>query len=230
MLVAPLGLPPTTGVRDGARRPAARHPVVGAPELRRSARVDDAERPGLARGRPPGRRADPLGEPRRRAGRRGQRHRTRRDRTVVRGCRGGVRCRCDRRDRPVDVREVRTWSRSPPTAASGPTIRCCRRFDSTDARRTLYDAIPERRAVQAGGAVELRGRGPGNGRRFRSARHVGRPARAWGAASVLAPLTAVRELECAEFVADVHGEFAAGESVACCASRTSASDGWPTTT
>ncbi len=36
-----------------------------------------------------------------------------------------------------------------------------------------------------------------------------------GAACVVAPLTAVRELECAEFVADVHAELALGEPVAC---------------
>ena len=36
-----------------------------------------------------------------------------------------------------------------------------------------------------------------------------------GAASVVAPLTAVRDLECAEFVVDVHRELAAGEPVAC---------------
>lgn len=31
-----------------------------------------------------------------------------------------------------------------------------------------------------------------------------------GAAAVLAPLTVVRDLECADFVAEVHGELAAG--------------------
>lgn len=36
-----------------------------------------------------------------------------------------------------------------------------------------------------------------------------------GAASVVAPLTVVRDLECADFVAEVHVELAAGESVAC---------------
>ena len=36
-----------------------------------------------------------------------------------------------------------------------------------------------------------------------------------GAAAVLAPLTVVRELECAEFVAEVHAELAVGEPFAC---------------
>lgn len=36
-----------------------------------------------------------------------------------------------------------------------------------------------------------------------------------GASTVVAPLTVVRELECAEFIADVHRELASGEHVAC---------------
>lgn len=36
-----------------------------------------------------------------------------------------------------------------------------------------------------------------------------------GAATVVAPLTAVRDLECADFVAEVHAELARGEPVAC---------------
>ena len=40
-----------------------------------------------------------------------------------------------------------------------------------------------------------------------------------GAAGVLAPLTVVRELECADFVADVYTELAAGESLACAAAN-----------
>ncbi|MFW2332929.1 CHAT domain-containing protein, partial [Ilumatobacter sp.] len=36
-----------------------------------------------------------------------------------------------------------------------------------------------------------------------------------GAASVVAPLTVVRDLECADFVAEVHRELAAGEPIAC---------------
>jgi tetratricopeptide (TPR) repeat protein len=36
-----------------------------------------------------------------------------------------------------------------------------------------------------------------------------------GAATVIAPLTAVRDLECGEFVADLHDELARGESAAC---------------
>lgn len=83
-----------------------------------------------------------------------------------------------------------------------------------DGEATLYDIVPERvdtlLAILSSCEGGAQGTADGSEVLGLSAVLLAR-----GAASVLAPLTAVRELECADFVADVHRELAAGEPVAC---------------
>ena len=83
-----------------------------------------------------------------------------------------------------------------------------------DGEATLFDAVPERVRSQLiilssceGGA---QGTTDGSEVLGLSAVLLAR-----GAASVVAPLTVVRDLECADFVADVHRELASGETIAC---------------
>jgi len=83
-----------------------------------------------------------------------------------------------------------------------------------DGEATFYDAIPAR--VRAKLIVLSSCEGGAHGASDGS-EVLGMSAvlLARGAASVVAPLTTVRDLECAEFVVDVHRELAAGEPVAC---------------
>ena len=81
-----------------------------------------------------------------------------------------------------------------------------------DGEATLYDAVPERVGARLivlssceGGA---QGTADGSEVLGLSAVMLAR-----GAATVVAPLTVVRDLECAEFVAEVHAELAAGRPV-----------------
>jgi tetratricopeptide (TPR) repeat protein len=79
---------------------------------------------------------------------------------------------------------------------------------------TLYEAIPERvrSKLVVLSSCEGGAQGTADGSEV-----IGMSAvlLARGASTVIAPLTVVRELECAEFIADVHGELAAGVHVAC---------------
>ena len=82
-----------------------------------------------------------------------------------------------------------------------------------DGEATLYDAIPQR--VRARLVVlsccEGGAQGTADGSEVLGLSAV---VLARGAASVLAPLTVVRDLECADFVAEVHAELATGAPVA----------------
>ena len=79
---------------------------------------------------------------------------------------------------------------------------------------TLYEAIPERvgSKLVVLSSCEGGAQGTADGSEV-----IGMSAvlLARGASAVVAPLTVVRELECAEFIADVHRELASGEHVAC---------------
>ncbi len=83
-----------------------------------------------------------------------------------------------------------------------------------DGEATLFDAVPERVRSQLVVLSSCEGGAQGT---TDGSEVLGLSAvlLARGAASVLAPLTVVRDLECADFVADVHREFAAGEPIAC---------------
>ncbi len=86
-------------------------------------------------------------------------------------------------------------------------------FELADGRVTLHDAVPER--VHTRLAVMSSCEGGAHGRSGGS-EVLGLAAvlLARGAASVLAPLTLVRDLECGEFVSAVHEQLAAGTSFA----------------
>lgn len=79
---------------------------------------------------------------------------------------------------------------------------------------TLYEAIPDRvrSKLVVLSSCEGGAQGTADGSEVLGMSAV---LLARGASTVIAPLTVVRELECAEFIADVHGELAAGEHVAC---------------
>lgn len=83
-----------------------------------------------------------------------------------------------------------------------------------DGEATLYDAIPEgvRAKLVVLSSCEGGAQGTADGSEVLGMSAV---LLARGAAAVVAPLTAVRDLECAEFVVDVHRELAGGEPVAC---------------
>jgi tetratricopeptide (TPR) repeat protein len=76
-----------------------------------------------------------------------------------------------------------------------------------DGESTLYDTVPERVASRLVVLSSCEGgaHGSSDGSEVLG---LGAVMLARGAASVLAPLTVVRELECADFVADVHAELA----------------------
>lgn len=86
------------------------------------------------------------------------------------------------------------------------------RFDDGDA--TLHDVIPERvrSKLVVLSSCEGGAQGTADGSEVLGMSAV---LLARGAATVVAPLTAVRDLECAEFVVEVHRELAGGEPVAC---------------
>lgn len=77
---------------------------------------------------------------------------------------------------------------------------------------TLYDAVPERVGAQliVLSSCEGGAQGTADGSEVLGLSAV---LLARGAATVVAPLTAVRDLECAEFVAEVHAELASGVPV-----------------
>ncbi|MCB0967234.1 MAG: CHAT domain-containing protein [Ilumatobacter sp.] len=79
---------------------------------------------------------------------------------------------------------------------------------------TLHDAVPLRVASRLVVLSSCEGgaQGTSDGAEVLG---LGAVLLARGAASVIAPLTAVRDLECAEFVAEVHDELARGENAAC---------------
>ncbi|MCB0969426.1 MAG: CHAT domain-containing protein, partial [Ilumatobacter sp.] len=79
---------------------------------------------------------------------------------------------------------------------------------------TLHDAVPPRVASRLVVLSSCEGgaQGTSDGAEVLG---LGAVLLARGAASVIAPLTAVRDLECAEFVAEVHDELARGENAAC---------------
>lgn len=79
---------------------------------------------------------------------------------------------------------------------------------------TLYEAIPERvrSKIVVLSSCEGGAQGTADGSEVLGMSAV---LLARGASTVVAPLTVVRELECAEFIADVHAELSAGEHVAC---------------
>ncbi len=83
-----------------------------------------------------------------------------------------------------------------------------------DGDATMYDAVPElvRSRLVVLSSCEGGAQGTSDGSEVLGLSSV---LLARGAAGVLAPLTRVRELECAEFVAEVHGELVAGEPFAC---------------
>jgi tetratricopeptide (TPR) repeat protein len=83
-----------------------------------------------------------------------------------------------------------------------------------DGAATLYDAVPDRIAARLVVLSSCEGgaQGTADGSEVLGLSSV---LLARGAASVLAPLTAVRDLECADFVVDVHAELARGEPFAC---------------
>ncbi|TDT15735.1 CHAT domain-containing protein [Ilumatobacter fluminis] len=78
---------------------------------------------------------------------------------------------------------------------------------------TLHDAVPARVASRLVVLSSCEGgaQGTSDGAEVLG---LGAVLLARGAASVIAPLTAVRDLECGEFVAEVHDELARGESAA----------------
>lgn len=92
-----------------------------------------------------------------------------------------------------------------------PLLSTLRLFDG-DA--TLFDAIPDRveSLLVVMSSCEGGAQGTADGSEVLGLSAV---LLARGAAAVLAPLTVVRELECADFVAEVHDELAAGEPFAC---------------
>jgi hypothetical protein len=83
-----------------------------------------------------------------------------------------------------------------------------------DGEATLYDAVPgrvgSRLVVLSSCEAGAQGTADGSEVLGLSAVMLAR-----GAAAVLAPLTVVRDLECADFVTDVHTELAGGQTVAC---------------
>lgn len=83
-----------------------------------------------------------------------------------------------------------------------------------DGEATMYEAVPNRVGARLVilSSCEGGAQGTADGSEVLGLSSV---LLARGAAAVLAPLTAVRELECAEFVAEVLDEMAGGESVAC---------------
>ncbi|MEO6653323.1 MAG: CHAT domain-containing protein [Ilumatobacteraceae bacterium] len=83
-----------------------------------------------------------------------------------------------------------------------------------DGDATMYDAVPDlvRSRLVILSSCEGGAQGTADGSEVLGLSAV---LLARGAAAVLAPLTVVRELECAAFVAEVHGELAAGEPFAC---------------
>lgn len=83
-----------------------------------------------------------------------------------------------------------------------------------DGEATLYDAVPERveSLLVVLSSCEGGAQGTADGSEVLGLSAV---LLARGAAAVLAPLTVVRELECADFVAEVHDELATGEPFAC---------------
>jgi tetratricopeptide (TPR) repeat protein len=83
-----------------------------------------------------------------------------------------------------------------------------------DGEATLFDAVPERvrSKLVVLSSCEGGAQGASDGSEVLGLSAV---LLARGAASVVAPLTVVRDLECADFVAEVHGELAAGEPIAC---------------
>lgn len=82
-----------------------------------------------------------------------------------------------------------------------------------DGEATMYDVVPDRVHTQLVilSSCEGGAQGTADGSEVLGLSSV---LLARGAASVVAPLTAVRELECAEFVADVHAELAGGSPIA----------------
>jgi tetratricopeptide (TPR) repeat protein len=83
-----------------------------------------------------------------------------------------------------------------------------------DGEATLHDSVPDRvdTRIVVLSSCEGGAQGSSDGAEVLG---LGAVLLARGAASVVAPLTAVRDLECGEFVADLHAELAAGEPVAC---------------
>jgi tetratricopeptide (TPR) repeat protein len=81
-----------------------------------------------------------------------------------------------------------------------------------DGDASLYDTVPDRVATRMVVLSSCEGgaHGSSDGSEVLG---LGAVMLARGAASVLAPLTVVRELECAEFVADVYAELATGEPI-----------------
>lgn len=86
------------------------------------------------------------------------------------------------------------------------TLRLC------EGDATLYDAVPERvgATLIVLSSCEGGAQGTADGSEVLGLSAV---MLARGAATVIAPLTAVRDLECADFIADVHAELAAGAMV-----------------
>ncbi|MEO6569958.1 MAG: CHAT domain-containing protein, partial [Ilumatobacteraceae bacterium] len=86
------------------------------------------------------------------------------------------------------------------------------RLDDGDA--SLYDVVPDsvRSRLIVLSSCEGGAQGTSDGSEVLGLSAV---LLARGAAAVLAPLTVVRDLECADFVADVHARLATGESFAC---------------
>jgi len=83
-----------------------------------------------------------------------------------------------------------------------------------DGEITMYDAVPERVNTRLAVLSSCEGgaQGTADGSEVLGFSSI---LLARGAGAVLAPLTVVRELECADFVAQVHVELAAGEPIAC---------------
>lgn len=83
-----------------------------------------------------------------------------------------------------------------------------------DGERSLGDVVPDRIATRLVVLSSCEGgaHGTSDGSEVLGLSAV---LLARGAASVVAPLTVVRDLECADFVADLHDELATGESVGC---------------
>jgi CHAT domain-containing protein len=83
-----------------------------------------------------------------------------------------------------------------------------------DGEATLHDSVPDRvdTRIVVLSSCEGGAQGTSDGAEVLG---LGAVLLVRGAASVVAPLTSVRDLECGEFVAELHAELAAGESVAC---------------
>ncbi len=92
-----------------------------------------------------------------------------------------------------------------------PLLSTLRLFDGAS---TLYDTVPDRIGARLVVLSSCEGgaQGTADGSEVLGLSSV---LLARGAAAVLAPLTVVRELECADFVAEVHAELATGEPFAC---------------